>query len=245
MVLVPPGEFEAEATVPDKRVKVRVEGRFALAAREVTVAEFRRFREDHQYLKEYARTEDCPVNMVSWYDAAAYCNWLSKEEGIAEGHWCYEPNEQGAYAEGMRVKAGALGLSGYRLPVEAEWELACRARSATSWSMGEAEDLLPKYAWYVANSASRSRPTGSLRPNDLGLFDLHGNAWEWCNNRSDEYNDEKYWKIIDKVDNKSSRSLRGGAFLNNPLYLRAAYRDRYAPAARFFNLGFRPARTFR
>src|SRR5262249_11287311 len=145
--IVSPGEFETEGE--DKKVKVRVECRFALAARDVTVAEFLRFRKDHQYFKEYAPTEDCPVNGVSWYDAAAYCNWLSKEEGIAEDQWCYLPNKKGEYAKGMRVKANALGLSGYRLPAEAEWELACRAGSTTPWSMGEAEDLLGKYAWFV------------------------------------------------------------------------------------------------
>src|SRR5262249_41528304 len=152
LVLVPPGEFETAEG--DKRLKVRVERRFALAAREVTVAEFLRFRKDHPYSKDYTPTEDCPVNLVSWYDAAAYCNWLSKQEGIAEDQWCYVPNETGAYAEGMRVKANALSLSGYRLPAEAEWELACRAGSVTAWSMGGAEDLLGKYGWYTANSPS-------------------------------------------------------------------------------------------
>jgi formylglycine-generating enzyme required for sulfatase activity len=225
-------------------VKVRVERRFALAAREVTVAEFLRFRKDHQHFQQYAPTEDCPVNMVSWYDAAAYCNWLSKQEGIAEDQWCYVPNEKGEYAEGMTVKRNALSLSGYRLPAEAEWELACRAGSVTSWSMGEAEDLLGKYGWYVGNSASKSRPVGSLRPNDLGLFDLHGNDWEWCNNRYEEFTDMSDRKIEDKVDNKSSRCLRGGAFYYHPLYLRSAHRDRLAPALRSHNLGFRPARTF-
>jgi len=70
--------------------------------------------------------------------------------------------------------------TGYRLPTEAEWEYACRAGSGTGWSMGDGEDLLPKYAWYFVNSSSRSHTVGSLRPIDRGLFDMHGNALQWC-----------------------------------------------------------------
>jgi formylglycine-generating enzyme required for sulfatase activity len=244
LVLVPPGEFEHDFGGRDRRVKVRVERRFALAAREVTVAEFRRFRKDHNYIKEYAPTEDCPVNSVSWYEAAEYCNWLSKQEGIAEEQWCYVPNQKGKYADGMTVKAGALGRSGYRLPTEAEWELACRAGSVTTWSMGEANDLLGKYAWYFANSAYRTRPVGSLRPNDLGLFDLHGNAWEWCNNRYEEFAAIKDRNMDDNVDSKSSRVLRGGSVSNQASNVRSALRNNIVPALRNNNFGFRPARTF-
>src|SRR5262249_39616630 len=76
LVLVPPGKCDTDEG-SGRRVKVRVERRFALAAREVTVAEFRRFHRYPQRSREDAPTEDCPVNNVSWYDAAAYCNWLS------------------------------------------------------------------------------------------------------------------------------------------------------------------------
>jgi formylglycine-generating enzyme required for sulfatase activity len=242
LVLVPPGEFGNDSAGPNKRVWVWVERRFALAAREVTVAEFRRFRKLHEYVKQYAPTEDCPMHGVSWYDAAAYCNWLSKTEGIAEGQWCYVPNENGEYAPGMRVKGNALSLSGYRLPAEAEWELACRAGSVTTWSMGEAEDLLGKYAWYDGNSPTRLRPVGSLRPNDLGLFDLYGNAYEWCQNRYEDFTDMRDRNADDRVDIKSSRSVRGGAIRDSLTLVRSACRDRNVPNNLTLN-GFRPART--
>jgi formylglycine-generating enzyme required for sulfatase activity len=244
MIVVPPGEFETITIEGNRRLKVRVERRFALAAREVTVADFLRFRKDHPYFKEHAPTEDCPMITASWYHAAAYCNWLSKKEGIAEEQWCYLPNNKGDYAAGMTVKANALSLSGYRLPTAAEWELACRAGSVTSWSMGEAEDLLGKYAWYSANSRSKSRPVALLRPNDLGLFDLHGNAGEWCNNR-EEFTDMKDKQIDDKVDNNSMRFFRGGAFYQDPLFLRSAFPPRSPPGSSSSGHGFRPARTFR
>jgi formylglycine-generating enzyme required for sulfatase activity len=142
------------------------------------------------------------------------------------------------------VKANALALTGYRLPAEAEWELACRAGSVTPWSMGEAEDLLDKYAWSIANSSSRMRPAGSLRPNDLGLFDLHGNAWEWCNNGYQEFTHDR--NIDDRVNDTSyERPLRGGAFNDGPLILRSTLRTRRGARDGRVNHGFRPARTFR
>ena len=113
---------------------------------------------------------------VSWYDAAAYCNWLSKEEGIPQDQWCYEETKKGEY----KAAANHLQRTGYRLATEAEWEYACRAGARTGYSYGEPEELLGKYAWFSENSFGKSHPVGQLKPNDLGLFDMHGNAWEWC-----------------------------------------------------------------
>jgi formylglycine-generating enzyme required for sulfatase activity len=294
MVLVPAGEFDMGAGPERKRV--RIDHSFALAARDVTVAEFRRFREKHEYAKDYAPTEDCPVNMVSWYDAAAYCNWLSAQEGIPEDQWYYPKDiglagtslgpvhllletlgaqglaPAGAPMGGLARGVAALGVmesdaltlghnlrmpkdyrqrTGYRLPTEAEWEYACRAGTVTPWSMGAAEDLLPKYGWFYANSSSRSHPVGSLRPNDLGLFDMHGNVWQWCQDRWAD--DDKGQpqdpgdksRIDDKVDVSSSRLLRGGAVYTYAVIVRSAVRVRHAPANRNYIIGFRPARTYR
>ncbi len=179
MILIPPGEFQ-RGEGGGRRTRYEVDHRFALAAREVTIAEFRSFRSSFHNSRVFALTEDCPVHDVSWYEAAAYCNWLSQQEGIPKDQWCYVPNESGKFAAGMKIVPDFVKREGYRLPTTTEWEYACRAGSVTRWSIGEAQDLLGKYAWCVVNSSSRLHPVGSLRPNDFGLFDMHGNAWEWC-----------------------------------------------------------------
>jgi formylglycine-generating enzyme required for sulfatase activity len=253
LVLVPPGEFEMGEG--QQRRRVRIERCFALATREVTVAEFRRCPtfKDYRYLKEVARTEDCPMNLVTWYAAGAYCNWLSEREGIAAGQWCYLPNEKGQYAEGMKLAEGWQDRSGYRLPTVAEGEYACRAGSVTGWSMGEAEDLLAKYAWYVVNALSQSHPVGVLRPNDWGLFDLHGNVGEWCQDKyvlgrpntteTSQPNKEDLEDIVEPK--KSSRIMRGGAFLTTAPFVRSNYYAAAFSAQGSYSSGFRPARTYR
>jgi formylglycine-generating enzyme required for sulfatase activity len=178
VVIPPPGEFcVGEDEGPHRR---RIDRSFALATRAVTIEEFLRFRGGQEPDMIFAPKSDCPMNDLSWYDAAAYCNWLSKQEEIPEDQWCYAPNEKGEYAAGMRVVAGYLGKTGYRLPTEAEREYACRAGSETPWYFGAGRDLLGKYAWFSGNSVDQSHPVGTLRPNDLGMFDLHGNVNEWC-----------------------------------------------------------------
>jgi serine/threonine protein kinase/formylglycine-generating enzyme required for sulfatase activity len=234
-----PGRFAGE----DRR-RVQIDYPFAIALKLVTVAEFKKFRPRDEQVKQWSPGEDTPINGVSWYDAAAYCNWLSAQEKIPKEQWCYEPNAKGEYAEGMKVKANVQALSGYRLPREAEWEYACRAGTVTPWAHGSDPDLLGHYAWYAANAGSTMQPVGSLKPNGLGLFDADGNAWQWCQDTYEDQ-DNKYNKGNLDIINKQLRVLRGGAFDFDAGYARSACRNGFGPAVRYFFVGFRVARTYR
>jgi formylglycine-generating enzyme required for sulfatase activity len=172
---------------------------------------------------------------------AAYCNWLSAQEKIPQDQWCYEPNANGEYAAGMRVKANYQGLSGYRLPRDAEWEYCCRAGTATAWSPGSDVALLGHYAWYTMNANSTMHPGGTLKPNGLGLFDMHGNAWEWC---QDAVNGQDNTDA-EEIKDAPPRVLRGGAYSVEARYARSARRFWGEPARRYVEVGFRVARTYR
>ena len=170
-----------------------------------------------------------PMNRTSWYDAAAYCNRLSELEGLDKGQWCYEPNPEGKYAEGMKIVPDVLERTGYRLPTEAEWEYACRAGATTSRYYGESLDLLGHYAWYQQNSNNRAWPCGKVKPNDLGLFDMLGNVYEWCQDEYSAYSSAQPPPVIDNTSislfvNSNARLARGGAFSDHPALVRSAYR---------------------
>jgi eukaryotic-like serine/threonine-protein kinase len=223
--------------------------RFAIAAQEVTVEEFQRFAREilhspYPYSKEYSPSARGPQIDVTWFQAAAYCNWLSDAEGLPR---CYEQTSKGEFAAGMRINAEAAENGGYRLPTDAEWEYACRAGSVTSRYFGNAPDLIGRYEWYVSNSDYHARPCGLLLPNDLGLFDTLGNAWEWCLNVPTAVAKDANGPVEDPfpagiVDN-DDRRLRGGRYSDAPPGLRAAGRVQTDPRDRRVDIGFRPART--
>jgi formylglycine-generating enzyme len=241
---------------------VRITKPFYLGAYHVTVGQFRQFVEDAGYQtdaekrekkgafgwdsekKEFAfnahyswrrggfeQTDEHPVVNVSWNDAVAFCKWLSRKE--------------------RKV---------YRLPTEAQWEYACRAGTTTRYYSGDNPETLAKVA-NVADAAAKvlfpdwktirgndgyvfTSPVGKFKPNTFGLYDMHGNAWQWC---ADRYG-AKYYARSPK-DNPPGpasgafRVLRGGSWFCWPSACRSAYRNWFAPVGRYGGSGFRVART--
>jgi serine/threonine protein kinase/formylglycine-generating enzyme required for sulfatase activity len=221
---------------------------FAMATKMVTVAEFKKFRPDHGNNATYSKEPDAPVNSVNWYEAAAYCRWLSEQEQVPPEQMCYPDLDK--IKAGMKLPENYLQRTGYRLPTEAEWEYACRAGSVTRWSFGDSEDMLSNYGWCAFNSHNHAWPVGKLKPNELGLFDMHGNLWELCQSRravftSKDNEDKEDLQNIRGINDQDSLILRGSAFDDPAPNLRSAIRFWNAPAYRKYNVGLRPARTYR
>jgi formylglycine-generating enzyme required for sulfatase activity len=227
----------------------RIGHSYAIAAKLVTVEQYCRFRTAYRANKEYARSNECPALAISWYEAAEYCNWLSEQEGLPATQLCYERNEKGEFGEGMKPSPDFLRRTGYRLPTEAEWECACRAGAGSSWYFGQSEKLLPKYGWYQGISGGHSWPVGNLKPNDFGLFDMHGNALSWCQSKYSDYRAGQGATAADDSEDATVvtgahfRVLRGGAFDGAFGTLRCAYRSGCLPSWQDYYIGLRLAKT--
>jgi len=189
----------------------------------------------------------CPVDWVSWHEAAAYCNALSAAKGLPT---CYACTGSGA-AVTCDPPAGSklLDCTGFRLPTEAEFEHAARAGTTTALPNGAIASCMSsdpnadKIAWYKVNSTGLPRPVRGKAANAWGLYDLTGNAYEWV---SDWYQPHLGTApLTDPVGPTTGgqRVFRGGAWYFNAEHLRPAHRLAFAPTKRFTFLGFRCART--
>lgn len=169
----------------------------------------------------------CPVEMVSWLDAARFANSRSQSEGLPT---CYD--DAGLVQGGGSIYA----CLGYRLPTESEWEYAARAGTTPS-----RYGVLDEVGWYAANSESRTHPVGQLTANAWGVYDMLGNVWEWTNDWYGEYGGA----VTDPSGPPSGtvRVLRGGSWFGYAQFSRAANRFSRSPDYRSGNCGFRLARS--
>lgn len=228
---------------------------FSIASKETSVEQFQRFLAGNPLVarsatpsNRFRASPECPELEVTWYQAAAYCNWLSETEDIPRDQWCFVPNAAGDYAPGMSIAANWLNLRGYRLPTEAEWEYACRAGAETEWHFGRDIELAGKYFHSAKDSPVGPLPVGRLKPNDFGLFDMLGNAAEWC---LDPYSLENSNSSLTldtlaatEIQDRQARVIRGGSFTDEVISIRNSARAGMFPAQPGLTVGFRVARSY-
>jgi formylglycine-generating enzyme len=217
MILIPAGAFSMGdgAGQPDE------------AAHNVTVQAF--------YIDKYPVTQELyetmlgvnpskrkepknPVERTQWTEAVRFCNKCSEIDGLTP---CYD----------LAAWECNFNANGYRLPTEAEWEYACRAGSSAKYCFGDAESDLANYAWLKPHSQGKPHPVGEKQPNSWGLYDMHGNVWQWCN----DWYSESYFKESPAENphgpaTGKMRVLRGGAWDSTPDKCRSAYRHKEFPA---------------
>ena len=233
LIEIPAGKFTMGSPAGEKgrqpseeQFAVTLTKPFALGKTEVTQGQWKQVMgtepwEGQDYVQAH---KDCPATFVSFFDAVEFCETLTV----------------------LERKAGRLkDAEEYRLPTEAEWEYACRAGTTTAFSFGADAKQLGDYAWFKGNALDAgeqyAHKVGLKKPNPWGLYDMHGNVWEWC---SDWYGD----KLPGGADpfcpeGGSLRVDRGGGWMGIPVLCRSAFRFSDDPLYRSGDLGFRVARS--
>jgi formylglycine-generating enzyme required for sulfatase activity len=235
LVEIPAGSFlmgspTAEPSREDNELQHRVEitQAFQMSSTEVTQAQYELVAGSNPSKFKGA---DRSVEQVSWLDAVQFCNKLSAREGLSPAY---------------RISDGGVTWdaksNGYRLPTEAEWEYACRAGTTMAYHTGDGESDLARAGWYSGNAGNDTRSVGKKTSNAWGLYDMHGNVWEWCWDRYGEYGSGSQ-RDPQGAANGSGRVIRGGSWINDARYCRSAFRYRNDPSDANLNLGFRVVRS--
>jgi len=226
MLYIPPGSFLMGSTQgygneqPVDSVTLRA---FWMSETEITQEQYHAVTGENPSF--FTGSASLPVERVSWHAAAKFCNRLSALAGLDSCYrvdtWECDPTK-----------------NGFRLPNEAEWEYACLAGTGTKYYTGDTESKLARAGWYFKNSNGSTHIVGRKEENAFGLYDMHGNVWEWCN--------DLYTISEGPVSSKAEifQITRGGAWDYRPFFCRAAFRNYERPESRYACVGFRVVRGY-
>ena len=222
---IPPGDFRmgSRSGYPDEQPVHRVvfEEGFWLGRTPMTQRQYAVCFPDHE--NRFPNQDKFPAESMSWHNARRYCEWLN-EHRIGGSEWLAD------------------------LPTETQWEYACRAGTETDYYTGDGEQALARAGWYEDNSGGSTQEVRRKTPNAFGLYDMHGNVWEWCRDhwREDAYQYNVEGRIepvragepVGESDD-GARVIRGGAWVGHPVVCRSAYRGWIHPGYANLNQGFR------
>ena len=228
-------EYVVKSEQPQRLVEIPA---FSMCQTEVTQGQYTAVMGRNRSNCAYGCGDELPVQNLRWIDVLFYLNRLTAKESKALGA-LGEARLTACYTDVGRKELGWVkGCTGYRLPTEAEWEYAARAGTTTRWSFGNDEEDLGDYAWFSGNATGLVHAVGTKKANPWGLYDMHGNVWEWV---WDAYDSYKSGKVINS--DGDYRVLRGGSFVFEAGNQHSAVRntDKSAYLGRY-HFGFRCAR---